>query len=56
MKESVNEEHTGAAGTGLGLSLVSRICDHLGVHLHVVSHPDRGTVFHIDFSSVLTKS
>lgn len=56
MKEQIQTEQTGSAGTGLGLSLASRICDHLGATLHVALRPTGGTVFRIDFSSVLTKS
>ncbi len=56
MKEPIRTAQTGSAGTGLGLSLVSRICDHLGVQLHVTGRASGGTTFTIDFSPLLTKS
>lgn len=55
MKEDIPVVQTGSAGTGLGLSLVSRLCEHLGVVLHVDNRPSGGTAFSIDFSSILTK-
>jgi signal transduction histidine kinase len=60
MKEASALEHPGSAGTGLGLSLVSRICDYLGVRMDIISlgetPADAGTMFTLDFSAALTKT
>ncbi len=37
-------------GSGLGLALVRRICEHLGWRLHVSANPDGGSRFRIEFS------
>lgn len=46
----------GSAGSGLGLALVKRICEHLGATLRVSEHPSGGSVFSIEFPKALTKS
>ena len=38
-----------SAGTGIGLSIVKRICDHYKWHINVESTPDKGTVVSVDF-------
>ena len=47
--------HAGSAGTGLGLALVMRICEHIGATLRVVAASDHGTVIEIDFLGTFTK-
>ena len=44
------------AGSGLGLALVMRICEHLGATLQVSARPQGGSVVRIDFPGHLTKS
>lgn len=46
----------GSSGSGLGLALVKRICEHLGATLLVSEHPSGGSVFSIEFPERLTKS
>ncbi len=46
----------GSAGSGLGLALVKRICEHLGATLLVSENPNGGSVFSIEFPQALTKS
>ena len=46
----------GSAGSGLGLALVMRICEHLGATLLVSGRPNGGSVFSIEFPQALTKS
>jgi signal transduction histidine kinase len=46
----------GSAGSGLGLALVKRICEHLGATLHVRERPGGGSAFSIEFPARLTKS
>lgn len=48
--------HTGSAGTGLGLALVLRICEHIGAELHVVTSSGSGSVIEIDFLSTVHKN
>lgn len=43
---------TGSAGTGLGLSLVRRICEYLGARLEYEDRLGGGTVFRIVFPAV----
>lgn len=45
-----------SSGTGLGLALVRRICEHLGAHLDSHARPGGGSVFTIQFQANLTKS
>jgi signal transduction histidine kinase len=45
-----------SAGSGIGLALVKRICEHLGAVLLVEGRPGGGTVFTINFPAHLTKS
>jgi len=47
---------SGSAGTGLGLSLVSRICEYLGASLDYASRAQGGSRFTIDFSASFTQS
>jgi signal transduction histidine kinase len=44
----------GSAGTGLGLSLVLRICEYLGAALHYQERPGGGSRFTIDFHGDFT--
>lgn len=46
---------SGAAGTGLGLALVKRICERLGARLHAVERPGGGSIFSLQFNPALTK-
>ena len=46
----------GSAGSGIGLALVKRICEHLGATLRVNDRPAGGTAFTIDFPPNSTKS
>jgi signal transduction histidine kinase len=46
----------GSAGSGLGLALVKRICEHLGAILLVSERPNGGSVFSIEFPQASTKS
>ncbi|WP_293779970.1 HAMP domain-containing sensor histidine kinase [uncultured Oxalicibacterium sp.] len=39
----------GSAGSGLGLALVVRICEHLGARLEIDDQPARGSIFRIHF-------
>jgi len=45
-----------SAGSGIGLALVKRICEHLGASLRVCDRAGGGAVFTIEFPSNLTKS
>jgi signal transduction histidine kinase len=45
-----------SAGSGIGLALVKRICEHLGAVLRMDDRLSGGTVFTIDFPSRLIKS
>lgn len=45
-----------SSGTGLGLGLVRRICQYLGAGMAVRQREGGGTVFEINFLTVLTKS
>ncbi len=45
-----------SAGSGIGLALVKRICEHLGADLRVTDRPGGGTVFVLDFPAHLIKS
>ena len=42
-------EMKGSAGTGIGLALVVRICEYLGVHLDVETHAKGGSKFTLRF-------
>jgi signal transduction histidine kinase len=44
------------AGTGIGLALTKRICEHLSAAFSVAARPGGGTVFSIAFPAGLTKS
>ena len=46
---------SGSAGTGLGLSLVSRICDYLGATLAYQDRPGGGSRFTITFPAEFTQ-
>lgn len=46
----------GSAGTGLGLSLVQRICQYLGAALEYRERPGGGSIFAIRFPAHFTKS
>lgn len=46
----------GSAGTGLGLSLVQRICQYLGASLGYRDRPGGGSIFSIRFPDHFTKS
>ena len=48
--------HVGSAGSGLGLSLVKRISEHLGATLDVTQRINGGTSISIHFPQSLTKS
>ena len=45
LNERQTIEPAGSAGTGLGLALVGRICEQLGVHLDVAARTQGGTIF-----------
>jgi signal transduction histidine kinase len=45
-----------SAGSGIGLALVKRICEHLGAVLRMEDRLGGGTVFAIDFPSRIIKS
>jgi signal transduction histidine kinase len=45
-----------SAGSGIGLALVKRICEHLGAVLRVSDRAGGGTIFTIEFPSALMKS
>ena len=45
-----------SAGTGIGLALTQRICEHLSATLRVTDRPGGGTVFSMAFPANLTKS
>ena len=47
---------TDPAGTGIGLALTKRICEHLSASFSVSDRPAGGTAFSIDFPPALTKS
>ena len=44
-----------SAGSGIGLALVKRICEHLGATIQVRDRPAGGSVFTIDFPRHLTE-
>lgn len=44
--------YVGSEGTGLGLALVKRICEHIGARLRFVSKPDQGSILVLDCSAV----
>jgi signal transduction histidine kinase len=44
------------AGTGIGLALTKRICEHLSATFSVTARPGGGTTFAIAFPGALTKS
>ena len=46
----------GSSGTGIGLTLVRRICECLGATLTLDDRPGGGSVFEISFSANFTKS
>ncbi|MDQ7970153.1 MAG: HAMP domain-containing sensor histidine kinase [Oxalicibacterium faecigallinarum] len=46
----------GSAGSGLGLALVVRICEHLGATLEIADQPDHGSIFRIHFPPQLTST
>jgi signal transduction histidine kinase len=46
----------GSAGTGLGLSLVRRICEYLGASLDYADRPDGGSRFSIIFPPDFTQT
>jgi signal transduction histidine kinase len=46
----------GSAGTGLGLSLVRRICEYLGATLQHEDGSSGGSRFSIDFAPHFTQS
>jgi len=50
LDESLPSEQIGSAGSGLGLALVARICEHLGARLLVEERAAGGTVISIDFT------
>ena len=43
-----------SAGSGIGLSIVKRICDHYKWEINVESTPDKGTVVSVDFKDSVT--
>ena len=47
---------SGSAGTGLGLSLVKRICEYLGASLVYENRPTGGSRFTIIFPVTFTPS
>ena len=47
---------TGSSGTGIGLTLVRRICESLGATLSLEDRPGGGSVFTITFPDHFTKS
>ena len=52
----VHSVQVGSAGSGLGLALVKRICEHLGATLTISEQAGGGTMISIDFPKDLTKS
>ncbi len=44
------EQYVGSEGTGLGLALVVRICEHIGAVLRVIATSDTGSVIELDCS------
>lgn len=55
LKQPVAASDNGSAGSGLGLVLVARICEHLGATLHLAERAGGGSVFTIAFPPDLTK-
>jgi signal transduction histidine kinase len=53
---SVPNGPASSAGSGLGLALVKRICEHLGAILTVRERAAGGSLFSIEFPQGLTKS
>ncbi len=49
-------EHKNIKGNGLGLSIVKKACDALGIKIKVESTLGEGTRFYLDFPSILSKS
>jgi len=45
-----------SAGSGIGLSIVKRICDHYGWQIKVESTPEKGTVVSVDFGESVTQT
>ncbi len=56
LNEGLPSGQVGSAGSGLGLALVMRICEHLGARLTVEARAQGGTVFTLDFARNLTVS
>ncbi len=50
LERFVRGKHTQGEGYGLGLSLVSRICEHEGWHLSFEKNSPKGTVFTVEFN------
>ena len=40
-------------GSGIGMDLIARLCDHLGWELTIQSQPERGTRVTLDMGSSL---
>lgn len=49
LERFIRGEHTEGEGYGLGLSLVTRICEHEGWHLSFSKNTPKGTVFTVEF-------
>ena len=43
-----------STGSGIGLSIVKRICDHYGWNISVTSTPDQGTIVTVSFGDSVT--
>lgn len=50
------ERAAGSEGTGLGLVLVKRICEHIGATVRVVASSDSGSLIALDCSACFTKN
>jgi signal transduction histidine kinase len=48
--------HAGSAGTGIGLALVKRICEHLSATILISERPGGGSIVCLAFPEKLTKS
>lgn len=51
LERFIRGKHTEGEGYGLGLSLVTRICEHEGWHLSFAKNTPKGTVFTVEFAT-----
>jgi len=56
LDQALSGPQADSAGTGIGLALTKRICEHLSAAFRVTDRPTGGTAFHIVFPAHLTKS